>query len=395
MASAEELLGLLSFNDLARFEQGAQASDPYGIAGQALFNAPINYSQFSPMETGVTAFGKAFLSGLLQNYGRNQVAEQVSSVVGALPQLNSDPYSVLTPEGVDSEAFNMLRGTAILNKARSEIVSKSEKAASARDMLKTILGEGIKAGVLEPSEAMTAFETGKLPEKLQQAGAISSNPNSAQYKIDRDKFSAANILRKEILGNPQVAGFTDVKNRLLVLQKAASDPSSIADLDYVYGIAKILDPGSVVRESEGQTIIDSNSIPGATLGYLNKALSGESALNREALYNLAKRHYQTRQKAINSILDDYTEIAKRQNLNPLDALPFSKESLNIKLDLPNAIENIVKNPPKTELETKAALQKILTEMKDPNTSIERKAALKKLANSLVQMPVNESGVPRG
>lgn len=96
-------------------------------------------------------------------------------------------------------------------------------------------------------------------------------------------------LRKSFETSPGVSRYREVFPTLASMKKSLNDPSVISDLDFVYGVAKILDPTSVVRESEQGNIIAAQSLPQKTLGYLNKILLGQEAINRPDLFRLAMR----------------------------------------------------------------------------------------------------------
>ena len=148
------LLSLLDTNDLLNFNNTVQQSDPYGITGNALSAWNPNTSTWSPTETGVASFGKAFLSGILGNYARQRAGEQLQSVVGALPSLRSDPYNTAVPEGVDSSAFNVLKGSAILKKDQFDSIVGDKKKETMSDLLKSVLGEGIKNRTISATDAL-------------------------------------------------------------------------------------------------------------------------------------------------------------------------------------------------------------------------------------------------
>lgn len=315
--AGENLLALLGSNDLAQFNNTISQSNPYGMVGQSLAAWQPDMSTWSPGTSAATAFGKAFLSGLLQNYAQNDTNSQLASVISSLPSLSSDPMSTQVPEGVNPGAFNMLRGNAYLNKIQSENSQTSK--------LNELLTKVKMAGLTKQAEV-----EGEAAGKKNVYGDLAEDPESPQYKMSQDKMQKADSLRKELAGNKEILEFSDIKNRIEVLQKALQDPTSVSDLDFIYGAAKVLDPGSVVRESEGQTIIDSNSIPGSTLGYLNKAIKGESAINRKSIYDLVSRHYDTRKDRVGTILDNYTNLANKRGVPPLEVLPFTKESLTLK-----------------------------------------------------------------
>lgn len=150
----DELLGLLGVSDLNTFNQTVQASDPYGLASRSIMSWQPDYSVMSPWESGLSAFGKSFMAGMLGNVARQNAADQLASVVKVLPSLRSDPYSVATPEGVDSSAFNILRGTAIIKNEQNQEVINRENRAKEGDLLKSILPHLVNENKLTTKDAL-------------------------------------------------------------------------------------------------------------------------------------------------------------------------------------------------------------------------------------------------
>ena len=117
-------------------------------------------------------------------------------------------------------------------------------------------------------------------------------------------------------------GFSRIKTIAPTIEsmyKSLSDPSAMADLDFVYGLAKILDPTSVVRESEGKMVIDSQGIAPSFLGQLNKMLSGDQAMLPEArfkLFGVAMRRAQELQQQAEQERGFYSDMAKENQFNP-------------------------------------------------------------------------------
>jgi len=75
------------------------------------------------------------------------------------------------------------------------------------------------------------------------------------------------------------------------MRASITNPSAISDLQFVNGVAKVLDPTSVVRTEEGRQVLQSQSIDSQTLGILNRILSGKQALGydlRVEMYKLAR-----------------------------------------------------------------------------------------------------------
>lgn len=99
-------------------------------------------------------------------------------------------------------------------------------------------------------------------------------------------------ISKNFEGSPGMSRIAQIAPTIQSMQKSLTDPSAMADLDFVYGLAKILDPTSVVRESEAGMVIESQGIGPQLLGQLNKLMSGEQAMLpaiRNKLYGVAYR----------------------------------------------------------------------------------------------------------
>jgi hypothetical protein len=97
---------------------------------------------------------------------------------------------------------------------------------------------------------------------------------------------------KEYGGQPGVKRYNEVYPTVQSMHKSLSDPSAVADLDFVYGVAKVLDPESVVREGEQLVVRQTQNMPSQIAGVLNKLISGQQVLDtttRANLYALARR----------------------------------------------------------------------------------------------------------
>lgn len=374
--TSEELAQLLSsgvsgadLGALGAFQQGVAAESPYRMAAAPILGAKFDMGTWSPgARFGVSA-GQAFLGSLLGEIAKRNESEQLSKVTAVLPQMYRNPEAVSAPSGVDANAFEILRQ----NIGAKRAIGEAAQASKITDDLLKVSNAGAEA---------KAKKIGEI-QGTKEAYGMSQDPDSPQAKT-------ADQLRREFFGTKAIADFADVKNKVLVLQKAQLDPSSVADLDYVYAVAKILDPGSVVRESEGRTIIESNSIPGSTLGYLNKALNAETAIDRKNLMGLAMRHYETRAASVGDLVDRYSGLMQKRGADPAD-LTFSRADL----ELPKELSAESPNSGGTGTGLADQLKAILSEMKDPKTSQERKVQLRDIAEKLSQPVTSSSGVPIG
>lgn len=157
-------------------------------------------------------------------------------------------------------------------------------------------------------------------EPLYQPGAGGAMP------VDIDEVVK---LTKQMESSPGVSRFREVQPTVASMHKSLDDPASIADLDFIYGVAKILDPTSVVREGEMGLVVQSQSLGDTLTGQLNKLLNGEQALTprvRKQLYRLARRRAEELEKQAQGEATYFQQQGGRYGMTPdyfrpLDALP--------------------------------------------------------------------------
>lgn len=92
---------------------------------------------------------------------------------------------------------------------------------------------------------------------------------------------------KEFENAPEVQSYNVLASTAASLSNAVYDDSKVSDLDFVYGVAKALDPTSVVRESEAGMVIDAQGLDAATLGRINSIWGGGALLPAQRLELLA------------------------------------------------------------------------------------------------------------
>lgn len=101
----------------------------------------------------------------------------------------------------------------------------------------------------------------------------------AEFKSDlkklepEDKFNKATKLRDKF--SQQSKTFIEVRNAYRRVRASAKDPSAAGDLALIFNYMKILDPASVVRESEFATAANAAGIPDRIRAQYNKILRGE------------------------------------------------------------------------------------------------------------------------
>ncbi len=170
-------------------------------------------------------------------------------------------------------------------------------------------------------------ESIKAAEKSGSFGDLALNDRELEnLAFNKDIVAAEGNLRKEFAGQSKT--FMGTRDSFARIQESARNPSAAGDLAMVFNFMKMLDPASVVRESEFKTAAQARAwltnagesgfkIPAFIKQMIQKAETGQflipvqraDFLNRSK--DLFKRQNAQHQQRVNT----YTGIAKRANLN--------------------------------------------------------------------------------
>lgn len=310
---ANDPADIYGLGDLGAFNQSVVQNDPYGIAGRSLAAWQPDVSTWSPTATGLTAFTKSFMSGLLGNVAKNNAASALNSVIGVLPQLRSDPMSVATPEGVPADAFATLKGNQVL---RNYAAAEQKKATLEELMQKVgIAGLTKKAEVLGENAGYDALGQGGLNPDSPAA------KNAAAIKAEED------AARNEILTAtkyPAVNKFNTTSTALAQLKNIKDLDTASSDIPFATLFIGGLD-GSVVREGEYARVQGANPFLDKFRNQLEGALNGTSTLG----VDIKKQMYSELQKTqkglfAEALLQTAPRIATatQRGANAKNILPF-------------------------------------------------------------------------
>lgn len=137
------------------------------------------------------------------------------------------------------------------------------------------------------------------------------------------KFSDITAARKDYESQPGTSRYRASAPILQSMASAVTDTSAMSDVEFVYGMAQIFDPDSVVRESEMGFVIESQSMPAQLKGQLQKILNGEAVLQpqlRKDLVNAAARRVGEYRAQAEKEAEFFTGISERNRLNPMDII---------------------------------------------------------------------------
>jgi hypothetical protein len=160
-------------------------------------------------------------------------------------------------------------------------------------------------------------------------------PANADPKVYREAASKAGVanalpasfddttkLRHEVSQLPAYKNLAQAAPIYKSMLETAGTNSKASDLNLVYGLGKIFDPNSVVREGEMVMVKNTASLPDWLIGTAN-ALNGGQALTPETRQAILKEAY-NRIQSYKSLYDQdttmYRAIAERNRMNPADVV---------------------------------------------------------------------------
>lgn len=106
--------------------------------------------------------------------------------------------------------------------------------------------------------------------------------------------------------------------------RQGKEPSAADDIALVFAYMKILDPNSVVRETEYATAKNASGIPDQVRNAYNQALTGAflNPRQRQQFVQAAQQAYEERRGAYNDQADRYRELAREYGANENRIAPY-------------------------------------------------------------------------
>lgn len=133
-----------------------------------------------------------------------------------------------------------------------------------------------------------------------------------------DPFKNEKALRDEYRGNVTVKNAAEMDSAFKTIETAFKNPSPANDLAMATKYMKILDPTSVVRESELALALNATGLVDKVRNYAESIATGKklNPQQRQDFYNSAKAINDAFQQQRNGIADNYRGIASQYGLKP-------------------------------------------------------------------------------
>lgn len=185
--------------------------------------------------------------------------------------------------------------------------------------------------ILSEAEARSIYGRLYDPNKLYeitQDGTPRPVAGTIESREQKD-IEQENSLRRDFTTSKPVVEFLTMGPQIRSIRDAVTrtEPSRFNDINLVYAFAKMLDPTSVVRETEYGMIIEAQGAVQRVFSW-GARIAGQSAFNeqtRREILREAEGRYSATKEAYDIEVDATKELAKRYGVNPERVIPPRRE----------------------------------------------------------------------
>lgn len=217
---------------------------------------------------------------------------------------NSMPLEGFKPEDFEDKELQDVFKTMKKNGENKELATNPKLLLSANTQL--MMDYYTKKG--KSKEAM------EMQNKIVELGI---NQEKADREAEQQVATGEDSLRKEF--NSLTQDFRVVSSSYQKILDVSKNPSPAGDISLIYGIMKLNDPGSTVREGERADAANAGNVPERIRSAYNKLLTNDGQLSenqRKDFIDQAKALYSGQERMYKRTEATYRGIAKDRNYNP-------------------------------------------------------------------------------
>lgn len=172
----------------------------------------------------------------------------------------------------------------------------------------TMRGQDINAKVTREGHGVTMRGQNMTDARAKDANSINAQGNVIKTETD---------LRKEFADLPEVKRYKAALPSFKAIESAAKTNNPQADINLIYGLAKLYDPESVVREGEYATIANSQAIPEWLKGMAQRVVGGGKLTpeTKRQILEQARGRISTFENEYAGAKDSYAKIAGGRGAN--------------------------------------------------------------------------------
>lgn len=227
-------------------------------------------------------------------------------------------FAILTPEqagayGLPTDRGQRYQMTENGVQLISGTESKEPKGPSFTDSYKNL--SIVMFGTDNPNE-LSVEQRKQLDSEVRKRSL--EKPPQTVVMTPRQVFQDEQALRKEYTAIPEVKLFGEVQNAFDTIKTSLTKASPAGDLAGATKFMKLLDPGSVVRESELGMAMAATGALDRALNYFQMLKSGQklSPTQRQDFLDLSNQLYEAAKQRKSAFDNQYADIASQNQLNP-------------------------------------------------------------------------------
>ena len=181
-------------------------------------------------------------------------------------------------------------------------------------------GNNVSFSELDPANAMETIDQINA-DKL--ALAVDTEKAKSDFTVGSKEYQlkTADALRKEYNGQLKEAGYMDLEQNYEKIKRAIDQKTPISDVASATSIMKLLDPGSVVRESELEMAMKTTGLWDRMTSFSERTLKGTKLTQpqRDEFEQLAREFYEVAKDTKVKIDRRYADIANQYGI-PIELL---------------------------------------------------------------------------
>lgn len=162
--------------------------------------------------------------------------------------------------------------------------------------------------------------------KTGESRVIREPTNAGGFKGAKDRADVESGLRKEV--EKYASDYTTIRNASANIEAIGKNPSAASDISLIFSFMKVLDPSSVVRETEFATAQNAAGVPERVSNVWNRVLSGQrlSPEQRADFLKQAQTLSSTQRAFYQTKLDQYRGVAERLKIDPNNVILTEPEN---------------------------------------------------------------------
>jgi len=302
-----ELEGLTPLEKLMRRKEILEKSNP-NDPQVAILNQAI-----AKESGGLAGFGAGVEGSSLGILARGSQNTPEGEALRKTPQ-----YALAYREATSGKTI--MQETMDANGNTYTVPVKIQPSALPPNILPPIYGEqGVTTQPTDMTQPQITTKPGQVTSTTQPVGQLTQAPIiKKQAQTKQDIFKQEQDARKDYIATPEVKAFNEMKSAYGQINAGLNAVSAAGDLTAATKFMKLLDPGSVVRESELYIAMDATGVLDKATNYYSRLSRGEKLTpsQREDFRNIATQLYKAAENTKLNYDKQYEEIAKANNLDP-------------------------------------------------------------------------------